>query len=60
MEEGASLTTETDSEYHCEGQVLTCARCGRPVTECDGECEQVLETRGHRLPVDVLATDRAA
>lgn len=48
MEE-APLTTETDSPHRGEGPVVTCARCGRPVTECDGECDEVLETRGHRV-----------
>jgi hypothetical protein len=43
------LTTETDSGNRCEGEVVTCARCGRPLTECDGGCEPVLETRGHRV-----------
>ena len=50
MGKEAPLTTETDSRYHCEGPVVTCARCGRPITECDGNCERVLETRGHRVP----------
>jgi hypothetical protein len=49
MGQGTPLTTETDSEHHCEGRVITCARCGRPLTECDGGCEPVLETRGHRV-----------
>ncbi len=44
------LTTETASDYRCEGAVVTCARCGRPLTECEGDCETVLETRGHRVP----------
>jgi hypothetical protein len=48
--DGFPLTTETDSRNHGEGAVVTCARCGRPITECDGECEPVLETRGHRVP----------
>lgn len=43
------LTTETVSASHCEGEVVTCARCGRPLTECDGGCDPVLETRGHRI-----------
>jgi hypothetical protein len=53
------LTTETDSQFHCEGEVVTCARCGRPVTECDGDCERVLETRGHRVltAAELAATD---
>jgi hypothetical protein len=49
MGDGAPLTTETNSRYRCEGEVVTCARCGRPITECDGSCERVLETRGHRV-----------
>jgi hypothetical protein len=49
MGEQLPLTTETDSELHGEGAVVTCARCGRPVIECDGDCEPVLETRGHRV-----------
>jgi hypothetical protein len=49
METELRLTTETDSRHRGEGIVVTCARCGRPVTECDGECEPVLETRGHRV-----------
>jgi hypothetical protein len=44
------LATETDSEHRCEGAVITCARCGRPLTECEGDCETVLETRGYRVP----------
>jgi hypothetical protein len=45
------LTTESGSEIHCEGQVITCAHCGRPATECDGEsCSHVLETRDWMLP----------
>jgi hypothetical protein len=51
------LTTETDSHYHCEGEVVTCARCGRPVTECDGDCEPVLETRGHRVATPAVLAD---
>jgi hypothetical protein len=50
MGKEAVLTTETVSEFRCEGGVVTCARCGRPLTECDGGCEPVLETRGHRVP----------
>jgi hypothetical protein len=56
------LTTETGSQFRCEGAVVTCARCGRPLTECDGECERVLETRGHRVmtPAELAATDLVA
>ena len=43
------LTTETDSRFRCEGAVVTCARCGRPITECGDDCETVIETRGHRI-----------
>jgi hypothetical protein len=50
MERETPLTTETGSLFRCEGAVITCARCGRPLTECEGECESVLETRGHRVP----------
>jgi hypothetical protein len=49
MGDQATLSTETDSEFHCEGEVVTCARCGRPLTECRGDCEPVIETRGHRI-----------
>jgi hypothetical protein len=45
------LSTETDSGYYCEGRVRTCARCGRPASECDGtSCEHVLETRDWMVP----------
>jgi hypothetical protein len=44
------LTTESASDLRCEGAVVTCARCGRPLTECKGDCETVLETRGYRVP----------
>jgi hypothetical protein len=48
---GDPLSTEADSPFHCEGRVRTCAHCGRPVNECDGEnCEHVLETRDWMLP----------
>ena len=47
----APLTTETASSSHCEGTVVTCAHCGRPASECDGEvCEHVLETRDWLIP----------
>jgi hypothetical protein len=49
MEQQVPLTTETASELHGEGAVVTCARCGRPASECEGDCEPVLETRGHRV-----------
>jgi hypothetical protein len=49
MEREFPLTTETNSKHHGEGRVVTCARCGRPVTECDGGCDPVIETRGHRV-----------
>ena len=55
MGQDVPLTTETVSDHHCEGEVVTCASCGRPLTECDGECDEVLETRGHRLPVETSA-----
>jgi hypothetical protein len=45
------LSTETDSDFHCEGRVRTCAHCGRPATECDGtNCEHLLETRDWMIP----------
>jgi hypothetical protein len=48
---GEPLTTETASGHHCEGRVLTCAHCGRPVSECDGaSCEHLLETRDWMIP----------
>ena len=50
MAQKTSLTTEALSPYRCEGGVVTCARCGRPVSECEGGCEIVIETRGHRVP----------
>lgn len=51
MIEDAALTTETDSDLRCEGQVVTCAHCGRPANECDGsDCEHLLETRDFMLP----------
>ena len=47
----ATLTTESASDLHCEGQVVTCAHCGRPANECDGtNCAHVLETRDWMLP----------
>ena len=47
----AMLTTESASDLHCEGQVVTCAHCGRPTNECDGtSCARVLETRDWMLP----------
>jgi hypothetical protein len=57
MGDGPPLTTETDSELRGEGAVVTCARCGRPLTECEGGCEPVLETRGHRVltPRDLVS-----
>ena len=49
--DGATLTTESGSDLHCEGQVVTCAHCGRPTNECDGTgCAHVLETRDYMLP----------
>jgi hypothetical protein len=57
MGERIPLTTDTGSGHRCEGAVVTCARCGRPLTECEGKCEPVLETRGHRVPT---AEDLAA
>jgi hypothetical protein len=50
MGKKTSLTIEALSPYRCEGAVVTCARCGRPFSECDGGCEIVIETRGHRVP----------
>jgi hypothetical protein len=48
---GDPLTTESMSDHHCEGRVLTCAHCGRPASECDGEsCEHLLETRDWMVP----------
>ena len=48
---GAPLDAESDSRYHCEGEVVTCAHCGRPASECDGgRCEHLLETRDWMLP----------
>jgi hypothetical protein len=63
MEQEVPLTTETGgSAFHCEGEVVTCARCGRPASECDGGCDTVLETRGHRVPraEDLAAVPRVA
>ncbi|MGH2981101.1 MAG: hypothetical protein ACRDKV_03540 [Solirubrobacterales bacterium] len=57
MEPEFPLTTETDSKHRGEGRVITCARCGRPISECEGDCEPVLETRGHRV---ATAEDLAA
>lgn len=45
------LGAEARAEGHCEGLVVTCAHCGRPATECDGEdCAHVLETRDFMVP----------
>jgi hypothetical protein len=45
------LSADTASEEQCEGLVVTCAHCGRPISECDGsDCEAVLETRDWMLP----------
>lgn len=57
MGEDIVLTTESGSKYRCEGGIVTCARCGRPLSECDGGCETVIETRGYRVPT---AEDLAA
>lgn len=49
----AALTAEARSWRHCEGEVVTCAHCGRPANECggvDGNCTRVLETRDWMLP----------
>ena len=49
--DGDPLDAESDSRFHCEGEVVTCAHCGRPATECDGSrCEHLLETRDWMLP----------
>jgi hypothetical protein len=51
MVEAAALTAEAPSHRHCEGQVVTCAHCGRPANECDGSsCARVLETRDFLVP----------
>ena len=48
---GDPLETESDSRHHCEGAVVTCAHCGRPASECDGNrCEHLLETRDWMIP----------
>ena len=48
---GDPLDAESDSRHHCEGEVVTCAHCGRPAPECDGSrCEHLLETRDWMLP----------
>jgi hypothetical protein len=45
------LEAEAQAEGFCEGMVVTCAHCGRPATECDGEdCAHVLETRDYMVP----------
>ena len=46
-----SLEAEATADGLCEGQVVTCAHCGRPATECDGQdCAHVLETRDWMVP----------
>jgi hypothetical protein len=56
-----ALTAETASDRHCEGQVVTCAHCGRPANECDGtECAGVLETRDWMVPGYRRARDGSA
>jgi hypothetical protein len=52
----APLTVETQSSCHCEGEVVTCAHCGRPTSECNGECDHVLETRDWLIPSYSTAT----
>ena len=53
----APLATETDSSYHCEGGIVTCAHCGRPASECDGwHCDHLLETRDWLVPSYTSAT----
>ena len=45
------LEAEAMVDGCCEGQVITCAHCGRPATECNGQdCEHVLETRDWMVP----------
>jgi len=45
------LEAEAQVEGICEGMVVTCAHCGRPATECDGQdCAHVLETRDWMVP----------
>lgn len=45
------LDAESDSRHHCEGEVVTCAHCGRPAPECDGSrCEHLLDTRDWMVP----------
>ena len=45
------LEAEATVDGLCEGRVVTCAHCGRPATECNGEnCAHVLETRDYMVP----------
>ena len=47
----APLEAEAPAKGICEGKVVTCAHCGRPATECDGDdCAHVLETRDFMVP----------
>ena len=52
-DEATALTAEATSWRHCEGEVVTCAHCGRPANECgglDGDCARVLDTRDWMVP----------
>ena len=47
----APLEAEAQTVGLCEGKVVTCAHCGRPANECDGQdCAHVLETRDFMVP----------
>lgn len=49
--DAVALDLQGQPDGVCEGIVVTCAHCGRPASECDGEdCAHVLETRDFMVP----------